>query len=203
MGRAEQTRARLLDATAEVVRESGYAKATTRAIAARAGLTEGAIYRHFPNKAALFFAALLERNKAVVEWVDRFPERAGDGTVRDNLVEALRTLTELRHEVIPFEEAVQADPDLRRQRQEMIEAHDEDRLPGPVGAIGDYLQHEQALGRIRTDIDPHVAAQVMLAALIGLTHAPVTPERSDELLVASIELYLTGLLPSEGPEGPE
>jgi AcrR family transcriptional regulator len=195
VGRAEQTRARLLDATAEVVRESGYAKATTRAIAARAGLTEGAIYRHFPNKAALFFAALLERNKAVVGWVEEFPDRAGTGTVRDNLVDAVRTLSELRHEVVPFEEAVRADPELQRQRRELLDAHDDDRLPGPPGAFGTYLEREQALGRIRADVDPHVAAQVMLAALIGLSHAPIDPDRTDELLIASIDLYLTGLLP--------
>lgn len=195
MGRAEQTRTRLLDATAEVVRESGYAKATTRAIAARAGVTEGAIYRHFPNKAALFFAALLERNKAVVEWVEEFPDRAGTGSVRDNLLQALRTLSELRHEVVPFEEAMRADPDLRRQRREILDASDDGRLPGPPGAFGAYLEREQALGRIRDDVDPHVAAQVMLAAVIGLSHAPIKPERADEMLVASIDLFLTGLLP--------
>lgn len=66
-----------------------------------------------------------------------------------------------------------------------------------MGAPGDYLDREQALGRIRTDIDPHIASHVMLAALIGLTYAPVPPERADELLVASIDLYLTGLLPRD------
>ena len=54
--RGERTRARLIEATLSVVGEVGYARASTRAIADAAGMSEGALYRHFPDKAALFFA---------------------------------------------------------------------------------------------------------------------------------------------------
>jgi AcrR family transcriptional regulator len=48
------TRERLLGAAREVLEESGYAGAPVAAIARRAGLSAGALYRHFPSKADLF-----------------------------------------------------------------------------------------------------------------------------------------------------
>ena len=55
--RSLATRERLLIAVEEVVRDVGLQKATVRAIAARAALGVGTLYRRFPNKAALLAAA--------------------------------------------------------------------------------------------------------------------------------------------------
>jgi AcrR family transcriptional regulator len=52
--RAAPTRDRLLAAAAAVIEEGGYAAASVAAIAARAGVSAGALYRHFPSKAELF-----------------------------------------------------------------------------------------------------------------------------------------------------
>ena len=48
------TRERLLGAAREVLERGGYATASVVAIAERAGLSAGALYRHFPSKAELF-----------------------------------------------------------------------------------------------------------------------------------------------------
>jgi AcrR family transcriptional regulator len=48
------TRERLLRAAREVLERGGYAGASVAAIAARAGVSAGALYRHFPSKAELF-----------------------------------------------------------------------------------------------------------------------------------------------------
>jgi AcrR family transcriptional regulator len=48
------TRSRLLAAAAELIGEGGYAAASVVAIAERAGLSAGALYRHFPSKVDLF-----------------------------------------------------------------------------------------------------------------------------------------------------
>jgi AcrR family transcriptional regulator len=53
-GRGANTRARLLRAAAEVTEEGGYGAASVAAIAKRAGVSTGALYRHFPSKAELF-----------------------------------------------------------------------------------------------------------------------------------------------------
>lgn len=52
--RREDTRSRLLRAAIEVVEDGGYAAASVAAIAERAGLATGTLYRHFPSKADLF-----------------------------------------------------------------------------------------------------------------------------------------------------
>jgi AcrR family transcriptional regulator len=48
------TRDRLLAAARELVEEGGYGSASVLAIAARAGVAAGTVYRHFPSKAELF-----------------------------------------------------------------------------------------------------------------------------------------------------
>lgn len=51
--RAARTREALLDAAAEIVDARGYDGAALAEILARAGVTKGAMYHHFPSKAAL------------------------------------------------------------------------------------------------------------------------------------------------------
>jgi AcrR family transcriptional regulator len=48
------TRGRLVRAAREVLERGGYATASVLAIAERAGVSAGALYRHFPSKAELF-----------------------------------------------------------------------------------------------------------------------------------------------------
>lgn len=50
----EDTRTRLLRAAVEVLEAGGYASASVAAIAGRAGVATGTLYRHFPAKADLF-----------------------------------------------------------------------------------------------------------------------------------------------------
>lgn len=57
--RAEKTRQRLLDATEEVLREGGLSAATVPAIAARAGMAVGNVYKRFADKDALLQAVFL------------------------------------------------------------------------------------------------------------------------------------------------
>jgi AcrR family transcriptional regulator len=165
--RGERTRATLIEATIAVVGEVGYARASTRAIAERAGVAEGTIYRHFPDKTALFFAAALAPDAAMLAWVDGLPARAGTRTVEANLVDALGRLAELQARVLPLELAIQADPELAAMRRSALAAGDP--LPGgPPEAIAAYVAAERDLGRIRSDVEPADAALVLLAILFGL-----------------------------------
>jgi AcrR family transcriptional regulator len=54
--RADKTRQRLIEAAAQVFAGEGYARATTRALAAAAGVNEVTLFRHFGNKESLFAA---------------------------------------------------------------------------------------------------------------------------------------------------
>ncbi|HET9314251.1 MAG TPA: TetR family transcriptional regulator [Vicinamibacteria bacterium] len=52
----DRTRAALLEAARTLVREKGYARTTLEEVAARAGMTTGAIYGNFRNRDELFIA---------------------------------------------------------------------------------------------------------------------------------------------------
>ena len=53
---AEQTRLKIIDAARQVFHECGVRGTTLEKVAEAAGVTRGAIYWHFENKTALFFA---------------------------------------------------------------------------------------------------------------------------------------------------
>ncbi len=180
--RGDRTQAKLIEATLAVVAEVGYARASTRAIAERAGVAEGTIYRHFPDKTSLFFAAALAPSADLLAWVAELPGRAGTSTVAANLEEAMVRLAELERRVLPLELAILADPDLARQRRAALAQAGE--LPGgPPQAIAAYLAAEQELGRVARGFDPSDAALILLATLFGLgmTNDPegggVAPDR--------------------------
>jgi AcrR family transcriptional regulator len=61
--RSQQTVEVILEATARVLAERGYAGTNTNLVAARAGVSVGSIYQYFPNKDALV-TALHERHAA-------------------------------------------------------------------------------------------------------------------------------------------
>ncbi len=196
--RGDATRAKLIEATRTVVREVGYAHASTRAIAQAAGVAEGTIYRHFPDKASLFFAAILEANAPIVAWVTALPARAGEATVEENLIDAAVRLAGLRDQIIPLELAVAADPELAAQRRRAMAAAGPTLPPGPPEAVAAYLAAEQRLGRVRADLDPGEAAGVLLGALFALGSMPATgEERLIPARVASaIRIMVRGIAPA-------
>lgn len=196
--RGEATRARLLEATRAVVRDVGYAHASTRAIAQAAGVAEGTIYRHFPHKAALFFAAVLEANTTVVDWISGLPSRAGEGTVEGNLVEAAVQLASLRDQIVPLELAIAADPELAAQRRAAMEAAGPALPDGPPEALAAYLAAEQRLGRIRADLDPHEVASLLLGVLFALGTMPSTGGEglSPARVASAVRVVVRGVLPA-------
>jgi AcrR family transcriptional regulator len=73
----------ILRAAADELREGGYAGLTMERVARRAGTNKNAIYRRWPNRAALGIAAFRELTAAAGAPPDT-------GTLRDDLLELLR-----------------------------------------------------------------------------------------------------------------
>jgi AcrR family transcriptional regulator len=86
------TRERLLHAARAVIEEGGYSAATVAAIAERAGVASGTLYRHFSSKEELFvelFRAVCDREvQAMREAADTMP---GGSTHVDRLETVLAT----------------------------------------------------------------------------------------------------------------
>lgn len=88
------TAERILEATEEVLRRHGPAKATVVDVARALGVSHGSVYRHFRTKAAL-------REAVTKRWLDRTSEKlavivAGDGTPEERLRAWLAALFEAK-----------------------------------------------------------------------------------------------------------
>lgn len=87
---ASAQREHILDAAAGVFTERGYDRATTKAIAAAAELSEGALYHHFSSKRELLLGVLTRVIGAVQV------ERAGGGAAAADLHERYRRAINVR-----------------------------------------------------------------------------------------------------------
>ena len=81
--KAERTRARVLEVALELLATHEFRQLSMDAIAARAGVTKGAVYGHFESKDALLMAAFFSRPETRFEAFDWPTGR--DGTVRERL----------------------------------------------------------------------------------------------------------------------
>ena len=198
--RGDETRARLIEATKSVVREVGYAHATTKAVAEAAGVAEGTIYRHFPDKVSLFFAAALSGSQVIIAEFATLPDQAGTATVQENLERALIRLLEVRQDLLPLELAMMSDPEMAKRRQAMAAPELLPGLPSPPEAISAYLDAEARLGRVRSDLDSRQVSLVLLSALFGLMIAPgadpTVPEDASTQIGPFVSLMLRGIEPS-------
>lgn len=89
----------IIDRTFELVREHGFAGLRMRQIADKVGVTEGALYRHFPSKEAILLALvdriegrLLGPIRQIASRADLSPERKLEEILRHHL----RTVIESR-----------------------------------------------------------------------------------------------------------
>ena len=91
----ERTRAKLLEAARDLVRERGHEHTTVEDVARRAGMTSGAVYGNFKNREALFLAL------GQTYWADIKPEtRPGS-----SFAETMQALAEATIAAIPERQA--------------------------------------------------------------------------------------------------
>lgn len=60
----------ILEATARILAEEGYDKASTNHIAERAGISIGSLYQYFPNKESLMAALMEQHSNEIAELVE-------------------------------------------------------------------------------------------------------------------------------------
>lgn len=161
------TRDKLLQAAFEEIYRRGFQAASLDTILAKAGVTKGALYHHFPNKAALGYAVvdelvrghLLERWGLLEEWT-------GDPLT------ALQQTLRCRAASLTAEEVELGCP-LNNMAQEMSPL--DERFRKRVNATFDTwrdslaraLARGQAEGVVRRDVDAQSVASFVVAAAEG------------------------------------
>jgi TetR/AcrR family transcriptional repressor of nem operon len=79
---SEQTRQRIIEAAAQLFARKGFYGTSIADLAQATGLTKGALYHHFENKDAIFFAVIETVRDAWREAVARDVLKAGDALTR-------------------------------------------------------------------------------------------------------------------------
>jgi AcrR family transcriptional regulator len=150
-------REEILRATLELLREKGVAKLTTRAVAERAGVSEGSIFYHFIDRPGLL-TATFQHTLGPLHFVE-FTEPAPDlRTVLLSSSENIETFLEAGLVVLM---AAQADIELRERLGAFMRENDYGPHRG-IAAIGGYLAQRQAAGEVRPDVDPQVIASMLI-----------------------------------------
>jgi AcrR family transcriptional regulator len=150
----------ILDATLEVLREEGIAHLTSRAVAARAGVSDASVYYHFGDRAGLLQAVFEHGMKPLMFMAGLDAETMDPPTVIRRASAALERFFE---DVLPVLYAAQADPELRVRLADYIEEHHLGPQKG-VHLLGAYLRAEQAAGRVNPDADPDAIALLVIDA---------------------------------------
>ncbi|HOB01927.1 MAG TPA: TetR family transcriptional regulator [Casimicrobium huifangae] len=167
----ESTYAALLDAAERVFKDKGVAAATLNDIASAAGMTRGAIYWHFKDKAELVHA-MCERATLPMEAVfNEVTAVAGDdplGSIRRLTVHALTQVAQSPQQQTVFdilfhkcEKTGEMAPMFEREQQSRSECHSE------IEAI---LRQAVKLGQLPADTDTAMAMQALHAFMVGLMH---------------------------------
>ncbi len=175
----------ILEATARVLAERGYAGTNTNLVAERAGVSVGSVYQYFPHKDSLI-SALHERHAAqMYAVVDKVLAGSSEGGLRVRLADMVRALLEAHrvepelHKVLekefPFFDAPHenspADHSFFRRVRELLEVHADEIAPP----------------------DRDLATWIVLRTLETLVHAAVI-EAPSRFSTADIERNIVDVL---------
>jgi AcrR family transcriptional regulator len=150
---ALRNRERVLEA-AKSVFSAGGADASLEAVARRAGVGIGTLYRHFPTREALYDAVYRREVEQLGEFADELKSEAAP-------TEALRRWLRANVEFVATKKGMAAALALAAHKPSELMAFSYERLTKAVGAL---LQRAVAAGELRADVAP----EDLLRALIGM-----------------------------------
>jgi AcrR family transcriptional regulator len=196
----DETRQRILQAASQVFAEQGYARATTRALAAAAGVNEVTLFRHFGSKKGLF-SAIIEAHAAPA-LSTAMASRLTDDYRRDLLFmgsHVLQAMLERRDAMRLMLCEAEHFPEVRQ-----VLAENPRQLRQ---ALAGYLRQQMDRGRVRP-LHAAAAAQAFWGMFFAYTTSlwlldePLDPELStEELLEQFVDIFVEGTLAPGGDHG--
>lgn len=175
-----------LNAAIKIVSEDGLNKLTIRNVAAVVGVTEPAVYRHFPNKLALLSAMLEDLQSALLPHFQTLLE--ADLSSRENFSRFIYGLFDefkQRPAYAPFifsEEILNNEPQLRDKLQQVLKEN--------IGVLKLSFEALQIDKKCRIDIAPEQLALLTLASIrlaVGRWHMNAGALRLKDLADELIE----------------
>src|SRR5690242_19791737 len=152
---AIRNRERVLEA-AKAVFSTGGAEASLEAVARRAGVGIGTLYRHFPTREALYEAVYRREVDHLAGLAERLRAEAGP-------TEALRRWLRSNVEFVATKKGMSAALALAAHKPSELAAYSFDRL---TEAAGTLLDRAVAAGEIRPDVGP----EDLLRTLLGICY---------------------------------
>ena len=189
---SEQTRRAIVEAARSVFARQGVAHTSLDDVARAAGVTRGAIYWHFTNKAELFNAMREQVTVPLVDHTDFALLDRGDADPLDGIE---RFVTGLAQRVL-WDERTRATLEIVVMKCEYVHefAQERTRQAGQCTALTRKLarryQAARRAGTLRRGLSPDVAALETSVFVIGLLRValiadpPLTPRRVRSLIVA-------------------
>jgi AcrR family transcriptional regulator len=174
---AVRNRERVLEA-AKAVFSAGGPDASLEAVARRAGVGIGTLYRHFPTREELFEAVYRRE-------VEQLGELAEQLKSEPEPVEALRRWLRSNVAFVATKKGMLAALQLAAYGSSDLQAYSFDRLTKAVGAL---LARAAAAGEIRADI----SAEDVLRALIGMCYLHDQPGWQNSVL-RLMDVFVDGL----------
>jgi AcrR family transcriptional regulator len=172
-----RNRERLLEAAAAIF-GAGDAKASLEAVAKRAGVGIGTLYRHFPTREALFESVYRHEVEQLAELAERLAEE-GDP------VEALRRWLHANVRLVATKRGMLAALALAAHSRSELYAYSFERLTKAVGAL---LKRAIKAREIRADIK----AAELIRALVGMCYLHDQPGWQRPVL-RLVDIFLDGL----------
>ena len=161
--RSRATRAKILDAAAELTQKQGFERTTMAEVAQQAGVGTGTLYRHFPDKRALLLELFDRWSERVA--ADRRGDLQAESLMREDPREFfavwLRTLYERMHDRNRFYTEIHP---LTHRDEELRERYDRLKRQG-AERMATFIELGQKTGRLRKEPDPTTAAVLMINAL--------------------------------------
>jgi AcrR family transcriptional regulator len=157
-----RTRQKVLDAARALFAERGYEPATIRDIAKGAGMSTGAVFANFQDKAELFEAVLTEDLARLAETLKA--ASAAETTVRGRLLAALTAAYHGSLEQLPLVQAVVARSWFQPVAAEM---RTREALKPLVSVVSDALQAGVREGELRQDADLRLLSDLIYAAFLS------------------------------------
>jgi AcrR family transcriptional regulator len=182
---AVRNRERVLEA-AKTVFSAGGPDASLEAVARRAEVGIGTLYRHFPTREALFEAVYRREVDQLSEMAEQLKSAAAP-------VDALRRWLRSNVELVATKKGMIAALALAVQSSSELYAYSFDRL---TKAIGTLLDRAVAAGEIRADISP----EDLLRALVGMCYLHDRPGWQSTVL-RLLDVFVDGLCVRAGGGG--